>query len=80
MRTSILPCLLLLALLTGCGNKPDGTPYGINPKKHPDGHVKSADDSAVCYDHYTKGMPKGAEVNAISNDSTQGQVDQPMGQ
>ena len=80
MRTSILPCLLLLALLTGCGNKPDGTPYGINPKKHPDGHIKSADDSAVCYDHYTKGMPKGAEVNAISNDSTQGQVDQPMGQ
>ena len=80
MRTSILPCLLLLALLTGCGNKPDGTPYGINPKKHPDGHVKSADDSAARYDHYTKGMPKGAEVNAISNDSTQGQVDQPMGQ
>ncbi len=70
----LLPRLLLLALLASCGNKPDGTPYGINPKKHPHGHAKTAADSAR-YDHYKKGMPKGAEVNAISNGGTQGQVD-----
>ena len=79
MSTPLFSCLLLLALLTGCGQKPDGTPYGVNPKKHPDGHPTAA-DSATRYDHYTKGMPKGAEVNAISNGGTQGQVDQPMGQ
>ena len=79
MSTSLFSRLLLLALLTGCGQKPDGTPYGVNPKKHPDGHAKTA-DSAARYNHYTKGMPKGAEANAISNGGTQGQVDQPTGQ
>ena len=79
MSTSLFSRLLLLALLAGCGNKPDGTPYGVNPKKHPDGHAQ-ATDSAARYDHYTKGMPKGAEVNAISNGGTQGQVDMSTGQ
>lgn len=79
MSLTLLSRLLLLALLAGCGNKPDGTPYGVNPKKHPHGHAKAA-DSAGRYNHYTKGMPKGAEVNAISNGGTQGQVDMPAGQ
>ncbi|GAB3587002.1 hypothetical protein [Hymenobacter daeguensis] len=72
MCTNLFPRLLLLALLAGCGNKPDGTPYGVNPDKHPDGHSRAAADS-IRYDHYKKGMPKGAEVNAISNGGTQGQ-------
>ena len=76
MSINIFSRLLLLALLAGCGNKPDGTPYGINPDKHPHGHSKAAADSAARYDHYTKGIPKGAEANAISNGGTQGQVDQ----
>jgi hypothetical protein len=73
MSPTLFPRLLLLALLAGCGNKPDGTPYGVNPKKLTPGQAKAADSGR--YDHYKKGMPKGAEVNAISNGGTQGQVD-----
>lgn len=73
MLTSLFRRLLLLALLAGCGQKPDGTPYGVNPTKHPDGHPAASDGKR--YDHYKKGMPKGAEANAISNGGTQGQVD-----
>ena len=74
MSSPLVVCLLSLLLLTGCGNKPDGTPYGINPKKHPHGHVKTAVDSTHARDdHHKRGMPKGAEANAISNGGTQGQ-------
>jgi hypothetical protein len=72
--TTLFPRLLLLALLAGCGNKPDGTPYGVNPKKLAQDNSKATADS-IRYDHYKKGMPKGAEANAISNGGTQGQVD-----
>ena len=72
---SLFASLLLTALLAGCGTKPDGTPYGVNPDKLPSGKSKAAADSAARYDHYTRGMPKGAEVNAVSNGGTQGQVD-----
>jgi hypothetical protein len=73
--TTLFPRLLLLALLAGCGNKPDGTPYGVNPSKVARDQAKGPTDSTRRYDHYRKGMPKGAEVNAISNGGTQGQVD-----
>lgn len=73
--SSFLPAsLLLLVFLTGCGNKPDGTPYGVNPTKHPHGHALTASDSVHTRDdHYQRGMPKGAELNAITNGGTQGQ-------
>jgi predicted small lipoprotein YifL len=77
---SLFPRLLLLALLAGCGQKPDGTPYGVNPAKVARDQGKEVTDSARRYDHYKKGMPKGAEVNAISNGGTQGQVDMTTGQ
>ena len=80
MSISLFPRLLLLTLvLAGCGNKPDGTPYGVNPAKVASSQAQ-VKDSARRYDHYTKGMPKGAEINAITNGGTQGQIDQPMGQ
>ncbi|MBO2012831.1 hypothetical protein [Hymenobacter negativus] len=73
MSTTFFSRLLLLALLAGCGNKPDGTTYGVNPAKHPHGHREETAADSGRSDHYTKGMPKGAEVNAISNGGTQGQ-------
>ncbi|MDO7852419.1 hypothetical protein [Hymenobacter convexus] len=76
MSITLLVSGLLLALLTGCGQKPDGTPYGVNPDKHPDGHSLAAEDS-MRVNHETRGMPKSAEVNAISNGGTQGQVGHP---
>jgi hypothetical protein len=63
-----------LVLLTSCGNKPDGTPYGINPKKHADGHRITAADSVAHYGSYEKGMPKGAEMNAVTSGATVGQT------
>ncbi|GAA3960772.1 hypothetical protein [Hymenobacter antarcticus] len=73
MSLPLLASLLSLLLLTGCGNKPDGIPYGVNPNKHPHGHAKTARDSTRTRDdHHQRGMPKGAELNAISNGGTQG--------
>ena len=74
MFSPLLASLLLLLFLTSCGNKPDGTPYGVNPNKHPHGHAITATDSAGTRDdHHKRGMPKGAELNAITNGGTQGQ-------
>ncbi len=64
---------LLLLLVTGCGNKPDGTPYGVNPAKHPDRHPKTAADSMRLRTSF-KGnkIPKAAELNAITNGARSG--------
>jgi hypothetical protein len=37
---------LFLLLLTACGTKPDGTPYGVDPSKTNAGRHKEALDSA----------------------------------
>jgi hypothetical protein len=65
--------VLLLVTLAGCGNKPDGTPYGVNPRKHPDGHPRTAADSVRLRTSF-KGnkIPKAAELNAITNGARSG--------
>ncbi|OGX90429.1 hypothetical protein BEN49_22775 [Hymenobacter coccineus] len=60
-------------MLTACGQKHDGTPYGINPEKHPYGHRETAPDSTSGNSTHADGMPKGAEMNAVTNGATTGQ-------
>ena len=63
-------CFLLL--LTACGTKPDGTPYGVDPARTQAGrHQKAAADSAK-RPHDAIGMPKGAEVQAVTGASKAG--------
>ena len=68
--TSFCAALALL-LLAACGNKPDGTPYGTNPAKHPDGHYPTDSIHANSYGTGT-GMPKGAEMNAVTSGAKAG--------
>ncbi|MGI4821942.1 MAG: hypothetical protein ACRYFV_12095 [Janthinobacterium lividum] len=74
-------CALVLITLAGCGTKPDGTPYGVNPRKHPDGHPKTAADSVRLRTSF-KGnkIPKAAELNAITNGARSGQPMQQVAQ
>lgn len=74
MLSSLRYSSLFLLLLTACGQKPDGTPYGVNPAKLPDGRLKTAADS-VAAAHSFKGnkIPKAAELNAITNGARAGQ-------
>jgi hypothetical protein len=61
---------LLLALGTAaCGKKPDGTPYGVDPAKLPEGRRKAQSTTSI----YKKDMPKGAEMNAVTNAAKTGQ-------
>ncbi|MDO7883794.1 hypothetical protein [Hymenobacter cheonanensis] len=71
--------VLLVLALAGCGNKPDGTPYGVNPDKHPDGHLKTTTAPVNSYGTGT-GMPKGAEMNAVTSGARTGQPLQQMPQ
>ena len=68
-----LPHLLLLSLgltllAAACGKKPDGTPYGVDPAKLPEGRAKAASTAT-----YKQDMPKGAELNAVTNSARAGQ-------
>jgi predicted small lipoprotein YifL len=71
-RFIFLPTLftvsLLVATLAGCGKKPDGTPYGVDPAKLPAG--RQAKKTAATY---KQDMPKGAELNAATNSARAGQ-------
>ena len=58
----------LLSLLAACGKKPDGTPYGVDPAKLPEGRRRKAAAAM-----HRKDMPKGAELNAVSNGAKAGQ-------
>jgi hypothetical protein len=79
--SSCCACALFLIALAGCGTKPDGTPYGVNPAKHPDGHPRTAADSVRLRTSF-KGnkIPKAAELNAITNGARSGQPMQQMAQ
>jgi hypothetical protein len=74
-RLPLLPFLvatgLLVALLTACGQKPDGTPYGVDPAKLPEGRRAKA--AARRPTPLATGMPKGAELQAITNSASAGQ-------
>ncbi len=52
-------------LLTACGTKPDGTPYGVDPAKTIAGRQAIRD--SLRRSHDAIGMPKGAEVNAVTS-------------
>lgn len=71
--------LLLLLTLASCGNKPDGTPYGVNSTKRPDGSLKTTNTPVNSYGTGT-GMPKGAEMNAVTSGTRAGQPLQQMPQ
>ncbi|MGI4761608.1 MAG: hypothetical protein ACRYF0_12930 [Janthinobacterium lividum] len=77
MAISYATCagLLLALTLAGCGNKPDGTPYGVNPAKDPDGKLKANSTPSKPYGTGT-GMPKGAEMNAVTSGARAGQPGQ----
>ncbi|MGI4734757.1 MAG: hypothetical protein ACRYG7_06205 [Janthinobacterium lividum] len=78
MRRSVVPSSsllitgLLLALLTACGQKPDGTPYGVDPAKLPAGRRAKA--NAGRPSPLANGMPKGAELNGVTNGASTGQT------
>ena len=61
--------LLLTVLGAACGQKPDGTPYGTDPAKLPEGRRKAQAATTI----YQKDVPKGAEMNAVTNGTRVGQ-------
>jgi hypothetical protein len=73
-RPTFFPTLcaasLLVAALAGCGKKPDGTPYGVDPAKLPAGRQAKAKSTAAMYE---EDVPKGAELNAMTNSAKVGQ-------
>lgn len=81
LSTTISRCggLLLLLTLANCGTKPDGTPYGVNPAKDADGKLKPTAGKSLPPPSF-KGnkIPKGAELNAITNGARSGQPMQQM--
>jgi hypothetical protein len=67
IRSIFTSAALCSLLLTACGTKPDGTPYGVDPARTDVGRQKKvAAIDSVRRSHYNIGMPKGAEVNAVT--------------
>ena len=67
IRPIFASAALCSLLLTACGTKPDGTPYGVDPARTAAGRQKKvAAADTVRRSHYSIGMPKGAEVNAVT--------------
>jgi hypothetical protein len=54
---------LLVAALASCGKKPDGTPYGVDPARLPEGRQAKAKSAATMY---KQDVPKGAELKRAS--------------
>jgi hypothetical protein len=79
MRATLPFCgIILLLTLAGCGTKPDGTPYGVNPAKDADGKLKpTAGKSLPRPELKGNKVPKGPELNAITNGVRSGQPMQP---
>ena len=73
---SLLLTGLAVALLTACGQKPDGTPYGVDPAKLPAARLAAARKNSR--PPLTNDVPKGAELNAVTSSATTGQP-QPAG-
>lgn len=69
--SSLLLTGLLLALLPACGQKPDGTPYGVDPAKLPAGRRAKAAGGRPS--PLANDMPKGAELNATTSQARAGQ-------
>ncbi len=53
-------------------------PYGINPEKHPYGYRETAAGSGGRNDIYAGSVPKGAEMNAVTNGASAGQPTKPV--
>ncbi|RZL15733.1 MAG: hypothetical protein EOO62_03205 [Hymenobacter sp.] len=66
---SFSAAVLCFLLLTACGTKPDGTPYGVDPARTDVGRHKKpvAFADSARRPHDAIGMPKGAEVNAVTS-------------
>jgi len=64
----LLVSLLLTLFTVACGRKADGTPYGVDPARLPEARQKAAGAKM-----YKKDMPKGAEMNAVTNGARAGQ-------
>ena len=65
-RSFLAAPALFLLLLTACGTKPDGTPYGVDPSKTIAGRQEKAAADSAKRPHDAIGMPKGAEVQAVT--------------
>ena len=77
VRYTFLMSLLLALGTAACGKKPDGTPYGVDPARLPEGRRKAHSTTLI----YKKDMPKGAEMSAVTNAAKTGQPTgaQPLG-
>ncbi|MGI4741468.1 MAG: hypothetical protein ACRYG7_40395 [Janthinobacterium lividum] len=64
-------CAGILLLLPACGNKPDGTPYGVDPSKLPAARLAKANSSRPTPP--ATDVPKGAELNAVTSGASAGQ-------